>query len=69
MKKMPFFSKFSCSGNRSELKEINVLNYSHNNLTYVPEEIILHERSLEELFLDSNRINELPRVRRCLISV
>ena len=62
MNKMPFFSKFTCGGNRSELKEISVLNYSHNNLTYVPEEIILHERSLEELSLDSNRISELPRV-------
>jgi hypothetical protein len=59
---MPFFSKFACSSNRSQIKEIQVLNYSHNNLTYVPEEIILHERSLEELSLDSNRINELPRV-------
>ena len=59
---MPFFGKFTCSGNnRNELKEIKILNYSHNNLTYVPEEIILHERSLEELFLDSNRISELPR--------
>jgi len=58
---MPFFAKFSCGGNRNEIKEITVLNYSHNNLTYVPEEIILHERSLEELLLDSNRITELPR--------
>jgi hypothetical protein len=61
---MPFFSKFTCGGGgKNQNKEISELNYAHNNLTYVPEEIILHERSLEELYLDANRINELPRVR------
>ena len=61
---MPFFGKCGCSSrsNKSKLKEINTLDYSHNNLIHVPEEIILHERTLEELYLDSNRINELPRV-------
>ena len=59
---MPFFGRFTCGGGKNQLKEINELSYSHNNLTYVPEEIICHERSLEELYLDSNRINELPRV-------
>jgi Leucine-rich repeat (LRR) protein len=59
---MPFFARFTCGGGKNNLKEISELTYSHNNLTYVPEEIICHERSLEELYLDSNRINELPRV-------
>lgn len=59
---MPFFGKCSCTGNRAEIEEINVLNYAHNNLNHVPEEIILYERTLEELYLDANRISELPRV-------
>lgn len=54
---------FGCTrSSRTKLKEINELNYSHSNLIHVPEEIILHERTLEELHLDSNRINEIPRV-------
>ena len=59
---MPFFGKCGCTTSRVELEEINFLNYAHNNLTHVPEEIILHERTLEELYLDANRISELPRV-------
>ncbi len=64
---MPFFGKCGCSrGSRAKLKEINELTYSHSNLVHVPEEIILHERTLEELYLDANRISELPRVRHQL---
>ena len=59
---MPFFVKCGCSNKISEFEELNTLNYAHNNLTHVPEEIMLHERTLEELFLDANRISELPRV-------
>jgi Leucine-rich repeat (LRR) protein len=59
---MPFFGKCGCTTSRGELEEINFLNYAHNNLIHVPEEIILHERTLEELYLDANRISELPRV-------
>ena len=63
---MPFFGKCGCSGSRVELEEINVLNYAHNNLTDVPQEIILHERTLEELYLDANRVSELPMVTNLL---
>lgn len=59
---MPFFSKCSWKSGHGELKEVTDLTYSHNNLINVPEEIILHERTLEELYLDANRIIELPRV-------
>ena len=66
-KRMPFFGKCGCSrSNRAKLREISVLTYSHSNLVHVPEEIILHERTLEELYLDSNRISELPRVNQNL---
>lgn len=60
---MPFFGKCGCSGSRADFEDIYVLNYSHNNLTHVPEEIILHERTLEEVHLDANRLTELPRVK------
>jgi hypothetical protein len=59
---MPFFAKCGCSNKTSDFEELNTLNYAHNNLTHVPEEIMLHERTLEELYLDANRIVELPKV-------
>ena len=60
---VPFFGK---CGSRSALaaieqEEVTVLDYSHNNLVSVPEEVIIYELSLEELYLDSNRLTELPR--------
>ena len=62
---VPFFGKCSCSGGGAglaiEQEEVTVLDYSHNNLVFVPEEVIVYELSLEELFLDSNRLTELPR--------
>jgi Leucine-rich repeat (LRR) protein len=57
---MPFIKFISCI-NKSKFVEIDTLKYSHNNLSHVPEEIIVHERALEELHLDANRITELPR--------
>lgn len=59
--RMPFFGKCGCSS-KKDLDELNILNYAHNSLTHVPEEIMVHERTLEELYLDANRISELPRV-------
>ena len=40
-----------------------MLEFRHCNLTFVPEEVYEYEESLEELYLDSNNIKELPRVR------
>ena len=61
---MPFLSKCGCSKQSSELSKRakpSVLDYSHSNLNSVPDEIIANETTLEELFLDYNRLDELPR--------
>jgi hypothetical protein len=59
---MPFFAPCGCSNKTSDFEELNILNYAHNNLTHVPEKIMSHGRTLEELYLDANRIVELPKV-------
>jgi hypothetical protein len=41
------------------------LDYRHSSLSNVPSDVFAHERTLEELFLDSNRIRDLPRVCTC----
>lgn len=42
-----------------------MLDYSHCSLQQVPKEIFSFERTLEELYLDANQIEELPKVLQC----
>lgn len=39
-----------------------MLDYSHCSLQQVPKEVFNFERTLEELYLDANQIEELPKV-------
>lgn len=39
------------------------LDYSHCSLETVPKEIFSFEKTLQELYLDANQIEELPKVR------
>ncbi|XP_074597324.1 leucine rich repeat containing protein 7 lap1 [Brevipalpus obovatus] len=41
--------------------ETKVLDFSHSNLSELPNDVFILERSLEELILDSNSIRDLPR--------
>lgn len=42
---------------------VKALDFRHCNLLFVPEEVFEFGETLEELFLDSNDIRDLPRVR------
>uniref|UniRef100_A0A3Q2Y9I3 Leucine-rich repeat-containing protein 7 n=1 Tax=Hippocampus comes TaxID=109280 RepID=A0A3Q2Y9I3_HIPCM len=50
-----------CRCFRGEEEVISVLDYSHCSLQQVPKEIFSFERTLEELYLDANQIEELPK--------
>ncbi|KAG8230213.1 hypothetical protein J437_LFUL009275 [Ladona fulva] len=50
---------FSCI--KSDTEDIVKLDYRHYSLTDVPPEVFAFERTLEELYLDANRIKDLPR--------
>lgn len=39
-----------------------MLDYRHSSLTDVPGDVFNFERTLEELYTDSNQIRDLPRV-------
>lgn len=43
-------------------EEVRVLDYRHSSLTDVPGDVFNFERTLEELYTDSNQIRDLPRV-------
>lgn len=55
-----------CRCFRGEEEVISVLDYSHCSLQQVPKEIFSFERTLEELYLDANQIEELPKVKPTL---
>ncbi|XP_054994656.1 leucine-rich repeat-containing protein 7 isoform X8 [Sorex araneus] len=50
-----------CRCFRGEEEIISVLDYSHCSLQQVPKEVFNFERTLEELYLDANQIEELPK--------
>lgn len=52
-----------CNGSRKRRDDITFIDYSHSNLSSVPEEILLYENTLEELHLEANSLQELPKVR------
>lgn len=53
---------FKCICSQSKASDVRLLDYRHNGLLEVPGSVFLHERHLEVLHLDSNRISDLPRV-------
>ncbi|XP_027729793.1 leucine-rich repeat-containing protein 7 isoform X2 [Vombatus ursinus] len=50
-----------CRCFRGEEEIVTVLDYSHCGLQQVPKEVFNFERTLEELYLDANQIEELPK--------
>lgn len=51
-----------CRCLRGEEEAVTSLDYSHCSLETVPKEIFSLEKTLEELYLDANQIEELPKV-------
>jgi len=52
-----------CMRRQNKDDDTTSLDYRHSSLTDVPSDVFTHERTLEELRLDSNHIRDLPRVR------
>uniref|UniRef100_A0A4W3K4U4 Erbb2 interacting protein n=1 Tax=Callorhinchus milii TaxID=7868 RepID=A0A4W3K4U4_CALMI len=50
-----------CRCLRGEEEAVTVLDYSHCSLEQVPKEIFSFDKTLEELYLDANQIEELPK--------
>ncbi|XP_053303981.1 erbin [Spea bombifrons] len=50
-----------CRCLRGEEEAVTSLDYSHCSLEQVPKEIFTFEKTLEELYLDANQIEELPK--------
>lgn len=62
-KRSLFVRLVPCSCLRGEEETVTSLDYSHCSLEQVPKEIFSFEKTLEELYLDANQIEELPKVR------
>lgn len=52
-----------CRCLRGEEEAVTSLDYSHCSLETVPKEIFSFEKTLQELYLDANQIEELPKVK------
>ncbi|GCB64115.1 hypothetical protein scyTo_0007485 [Scyliorhinus torazame] len=50
-----------CRCLRGEEEAVTVLDYSHCSLEQVPKDIFISDKTLEELYLDANQIEELPK--------
>ncbi|XP_066098420.1 erbin isoform X11 [Saccopteryx bilineata] len=60
-KRSLFVRLVPCRCLRGEEETITTLDYSHCSLEQVPKEIFTFEKTLEELYLDANQIEELPK--------
>ncbi|NXK42083.1 ERBIN protein, partial [Piprites chloris] len=56
-----FLRLVPCRCLRGEEEIVTTLDYSHCSLEQVPKEIFTFEKTLEELYLDANQIEELPK--------
>ncbi|XP_069694249.1 erbin [Periplaneta americana] len=50
-----------CCCNEPEIEDVKILDYRHLMLDDVPSLVFFYERTLEELYLDFNKIKDLPR--------
>ena len=57
---MAFFSCLKCFQKQEE-EEVTELDYAHQSLNDVPNEVFAFERTLEKITLDCNNIRDLPR--------
>uniref|UniRef100_A0A8C6AV16 Erbb2 interacting protein n=1 Tax=Monodon monoceros TaxID=40151 RepID=A0A8C6AV16_MONMO len=60
-KRSLFVRLVPCRCLRGEEETVTTLDYSHCSLEQVPKEIFAFEKTLEELYLDANQIEELPK--------
>ncbi|XP_051972005.1 erbin isoform X1 [Xyrauchen texanus] len=60
-KRSLFVRLVPCRCLRGEEETVTSLDYSHCSLEQVPKEIFSFEKTLEELYLDANQIEELPK--------
>lgn len=60
-KRSLFVRLVPCSCLRGEEEAVTSLDYSHCSLETVPKEIFSFEKTLQELYLDANQIEELPK--------
>ncbi|XP_013880388.1 erbin isoform X2 [Austrofundulus limnaeus] len=60
-KRSLFVRLVPCRCLRGEEEAVTSLDYSHSSLETVPKEIFSFEKTLQELFLDANQIEELPK--------
>uniref|UniRef100_A0A671L4K1 Erbin n=1 Tax=Sinocyclocheilus anshuiensis TaxID=1608454 RepID=A0A671L4K1_9TELE len=60
-KRSLFVRLLPCRCLRGEEEPVTSLDYSHCSLEQVPKEIFSFEKTLEELYLDANQIEELPK--------
>lgn len=65
-KRSLFVRLVPCRCLRGEEEIVTSLDYSHCSLETVPKEIFNFEKTLQELYLDANQIEELPKVRHAL---
>uniref|UniRef100_A0A3Q3B2W6 Erbb2 interacting protein n=1 Tax=Kryptolebias marmoratus TaxID=37003 RepID=A0A3Q3B2W6_KRYMA len=60
-KRSLFVRLVPCRCLRGEEETVTSLDYSHCSLETVPKEIFSYEKTLQELYLDANQIEELPK--------